>query len=97
MADGRVLAGDAVGRIHVWNAEGKLLVTLKGHQGTVTSLAAEPGGQRFVSGDDVGGWRQWRQPPKAVESLVTGQTTVNSLRFHPSKPELVLAMGDGSV
>jgi len=74
-----------------------LLVTLKGHQGTVTSLAAEPGGQRFVSGDDVGGWRQWRQPPKAVESLVTGQTTVNSLRFHPSKPELVLAMGDGSV
>jgi WD40 repeat protein len=97
MADGRVLAGDAVGRIHVWNGEGKLLVTLKGHQGTVTSLAAEPGGQRFVSGDDVGGWRQWRQPPRAVESLVVGQTAVNSLRFHPSKPELALALGDGSV
>lgn len=97
MADDRVVAGDAVGRIHVWNAAGKLLVTLRGHQGTVTSLAEEPGGQRFVSGDDVGGWRQWRQPPRAVESLVIGQTTVNSLRFHPSKPELVLAMGDGSV
>lgn len=97
MADGRVLAGDAVGRIHVWNAEGKLLVTLKGHQGTVTSLAAEPGGQRFVSGDDVGGWRQWRQPQRAAESLVVGQTAVNSLRFHPSKPELALAMDDGTV
>jgi WD40 repeat protein len=97
MADGRVLAGDAVGRIHVWSAEGKLLATLKGHQGTVTSLASEPGGQRFVSGDDVGGWRQWRQPPRAVESLLVGQTAVNSLRFHPSRPELALAIGDGTV
>ena len=97
MADGRVLAGDAVGRIHVWNAAGKLLATLKGHQGSVTSWAAQPGGQRFVRGAEVGGGRQGRQPPRAVESLQVGQAAVNSLRFHPSKPELALAMEDGTV
>lgn len=97
MADGRVLAGDSVGRVHVWGADGNPIATLRGHQGPVTSLAVQPGGDRFVSGDAVGGWRQWKQPAADVTSLVVSTVAVNSVRFHPTLPQLVLAMGDGSV
>ncbi|MBF2016527.1 MAG: hypothetical protein IGS23_15260 [Rivularia sp. T60_A2020_040] len=59
--DGKLLAtGDMDGQIHLWQmADGKNLLTFKGHEGVVWTVAFSPDGQTLASGGHDGLIKLW--------------------------------------
>lgn len=93
--DPTLVAGDSGGTIHLWNARGEPLTTLRGHNGAVSHLA--PTGEGILSSGDDGTLRAWRRPPSDQTRSGAFDSPIHAIRIHPRGREAALAMADGSV
>jgi WD40 repeat protein len=81
-------------------AGGKLLETLRGHQGMVSDLKWSPAGDRLVSGDSSGNVRVWNAAPSTAWRLYPPQAarggawTVQGTDWSSDGRYLIVAGGD---
>jgi WD40 repeat protein len=83
----------------VWEAEsGRLLTTLAGHEGRVTSAQFSPNGKWVVtaSGDNTA--RVWDADSGRLQAMLTGhQSEVYPAVFSPGGERVVTASTDGTI
>jgi WD40 repeat protein len=84
--------------IKLWDADGKLLRDLTGHEAAVVRLAAKIDGSLLASGDANGVVRVWN-PTDGQTVVVLGADTapITGLAFHPTTNTMLTAAENGSV
>jgi WD40 repeat protein len=95
--DGKVLAtGDQDGQIHLWQmADGKNLLTFKGHKSLVWTVAFSPDGQTLASGGHDGLIRLWdTQTGDCLKTLDKHTGIVWSVSFSPDGQTLASGSQD---
>jgi len=98
-----IISGHFNGDIKLWDiTDGKLLHTLKGHTGEVTSLSISPEGKFLVSGAIDGIPRVWKmksdQSEPRLEFVLMGhQGTVNDITFSPQGSVIATGSEDGTI
>ncbi|KAG2741897.1 WD40 repeat-like protein [Suillus brevipes Sb2] len=86
------------GAICVWSRDGKLLIEIKGHDDTVTSLCWSKDGVYIFSGSLDGTIRKWRSIDGKKLVVLRGHTNiVRSLCLTPNERYIVSASDDYSV
>ncbi|WP_035987793.1 AAA-like domain-containing protein [Leptolyngbya sp. KIOST-1] len=81
--------------IHLWQLDGTLIKTLKGHQATIRALRYSPDGRRLASAGDDGTIYLWTTAGELERTLPTGMASTWGLAFSPDGQRL-LAGGNGS-
>ncbi|MGB0385110.1 MAG: WD40 repeat domain-containing serine/threonine protein kinase [Ardenticatenaceae bacterium] len=104
--DGQIVAAGSRNRmVYLWQVDGSLLATLKGHTSGVTSVAYSPDGQLLASGSSDKTVRLWQVPQAESESgnrydpyLTTLEvgTSVSSVAFSPDGQLLATASSNDS-
>lgn len=95
--DGKLLAtGDIDGQIHLWQmADGKNLLTFKGHEGVVWTVAFSPDGQTLASGGHDGLIKLWdTQTGDCLKTLDKHTGIVWSVSFSPDGQTLASGSQD---
>jgi WD40 repeat protein len=86
-ADGRHIigAGGGTGAVHVWEATtGIEVAAYRGHEGTVTGVAASPDGRLFASCSMDGTVRVWSLSASKPQAKIRGHdATILCLRYSP--------------
>ncbi|WP_026732143.1 eIF2A-related protein [Fischerella sp. PCC 9605] len=98
--DGKLLAtGDMDGQIHLWQmADGKNLLTFKGHEGVVWTIAFSPDGQTLASGGYDGLIKLWdTQTRDCLKTLDKHTGIVWSVSFSPDGQTLASGSLDTSI
>ncbi|MEA5623288.1 WD40 repeat domain-containing protein [Nostoc sp. UHCC 0251] len=98
--DGKLLAtGDISGQIHLWQvADGKNLLTFKGHEGWVWTVTFSPDGQTLASGGHDGLIKLWdTQTGNCLKILDKHTDIVCSVSFSPDGQTLVSGSQDTSI
>ena len=82
-----LVTGNADNTVQLWDLQGNLLNTFKGHGNLIRSVTFSPDGQTLASGSGDSTVKLWRSNPynqKIVPSLITEQSkAVNSVSFSP--------------
>ncbi|WP_287130909.1 caspase family protein [Candidatus Cyanaurora vandensis] len=80
--DGKTLAaGDAQGRIRLWNLDGTLQRTLQGHRENIWGLSFSPDGKQLVSAGKDQTLRLWTRDGKLLKILTGHRAQVMGVRF----------------
>jgi WD40 repeat protein len=98
--DGKLLAtGDHDGQIHLWQiADGKNLLTFKGHKGIAWTVAFSPDGQTLASGGHDGLIQLWdTQRGDCLKTLDQHTGIVWSVSFSPDGQTIASASLDTSI
>ena len=101
--DGTLLAsaggGSTGGEIFLWEARSKTcMYVLKGHFGTITTIAWSPDGKVVISGDSDGTIRWWEvQHGQCIRALQAHQGTIQALKVHPDSSRLASCGDDGAI
>ena len=84
--------------VKMFDADGKLLRDLVGHEALVTRLALKPDRSLLASGDANGVVRLWLPLDGAPQIVLGADTTpIRGLAFHPSTNTMLTAAENGSV
>ncbi len=99
--DGKRLAVvSANGMLQLWTRDGKLLSTVKGHQGALRKSQFSPDGTRLItaSGDGtVGLWNVEGKTPVLLMQLKGHQAGLWVANFSPDGREIASCSGDGTI
>ncbi|MFW9264931.1 eIF2A-related protein [Nostoc sp. CALU 546] len=98
--DGKLLAtGDINGQIHLWQvADGKNLLTFKGHEGWAWTVTFSPDGQTLASGGHDGLIKLWdTQTGNCLKILDKHTDIVCSVSFSPDGQTLASGSQDTSI
>jgi WD40 repeat protein len=89
-----VAAGSTDRNVHVWNLNGEAAAVLRGHMGTVSSVAFSRNGE-LVSSSADGTARVWDVHSDALRAVLRGHTgAVRAAAFSPDGAEVVTASED---
>ena len=81
--DGQTIAaGSFDSRVRLWSRNGKLLNTLKGHEGNVTSVVFSPDGQTIASGSGDCTVKLWSRDGKLLNTLIGHGSPVNRVAYN---------------
>ncbi|GEM_PF-3332537 len=81
--DGKIIASCAGNLVKLWNREGRLLHTLRGHLDTVECIAFSPDGTVLASGSSDRTVRLWTRDGKFLKELTGHNGRVFSVFFSP--------------
>src|SRR5262249_49468877 len=83
-----------VGEVKIWNAaDGREMLTLKGHTGKVHSLSWSPDGKRLATGSEGGTVKVWDASGGRELLAYTGKN--NSVSWSPDGNRLAIGSGEG--
>ena len=80
--------------VRLWNCQGKLVQTFKGHQGGVNSVSFSPNGKLIATASDDKTAKLWSLEGKVVQTFKGHQGGVNSVSFSPDRKRLATASDD---
>ncbi|MFB8795806.1 MAG: AAA-like domain-containing protein [Microcoleus sp.] len=81
--------------IQIWHRDGRLLGTLKGHQGPVLGVDISPNGQLIASGSGDTTVKLWRRDGTLLKTLKGFTASASKVKFSPDG-ELIVASGADS-
>lgn len=81
--------------IQIWHRDGRLLRTLKGHQGPVLGVDISPNGQLIASGSGDTTVKLWRRDGTLLKTLKGFTASASKVKFSPDG-ELIVASGADS-
>ncbi|MEG4169326.1 MULTISPECIES: WD40 domain-containing protein [unclassified Microcoleus] len=81
--------------IQIWHRDGRLLGTLKGHQGPVLGVDISPNGQLIASGSGDTTVKIWRRDGTLLKTLKGFTASASKVKFSPDG-ELIVASGADS-
>ena len=97
-ADGYLASAGQDGRIILWDAQGNLVLSLKGHSGGVMSLSFSSDGKRLASASKDGTVKLWdARTGQAIKTFLGHGDLVTSVAFSPDGKHLVSSSLDKTV
>jgi WD40 repeat protein len=95
----KVATGDRNSTIRVWDIAAQIPVELRGHRGTVYSLAFSPDGTKLASAGSDGAAKvwNWADPDSAPTTLGEHRGPVYAVAFSPDGTKLATTGWDGTV
>jgi WD40 repeat protein len=80
--------------VRLWNCQGKLVQTFKGHQGGVNSVSFSPNGKLIATASDDKTAKLWSLEGKLLQTFKGHQGGVNSVSFSPNGKLIATASDD---
>ncbi|MBD2510909.1 AAA-like domain-containing protein [Nostoc muscorum FACHB-395] len=97
-SDGEMIAVATIGDgIQIWQRDGKLIRTLKGHQGPVLGVAISPNGQLIASSSGDTTVKLWRRDGTLLKTLPGFKAATGKVKFSPDGKLIVSSSGDGTI
>ncbi len=97
-SDGKIIAVATIGDgIQIWQCDGKLIGTLKGHQGPVIGVAISPNNQLIASSSGDTTVKLWRRDGVLLKTLKGFKAATGKLKFSPDGKLIVASSGDGTI
>jgi WD40 repeat protein len=83
--------------IKIWQRDGRLLGTFKGHQGPVIGVAISPNGQLIASGSGDTTVKLWQHDGTLLKTLEGFKASANIVKFSPDGELIVSGSSDGTL
>ncbi len=83
--------------IQVWQRDGRLLRTLKGHQGPALGVAISPNGQIIASASGDATVKLWQRDGTLLKTLKGFKASASKVKFSPDGKLIVSASADGTL
>lgn len=96
-AQGLIASASTDNTVKLWQPNGELLQTLRGHQGTVLSTSFSPDGQILASSSTDGTVKLWTTNGQLLSTIEIGRSAVLAVDFSPDGQTLVVGESGGSV
>lgn len=97
-SDGEIIAVATIGDgVQIWQRDGKLIRTLKGHQGPVIGVAISPNGQLIASSSGDTTVKLWRRDGTLLKTLKGFKAATGKVKFSPDGQLIVSSSGDGTI
>ncbi|MEG4456894.1 WD40 domain-containing protein [Microcoleus sp. N9_A1] len=97
-SDGEMIAVATLqGGIQIWHRDGRLLGTLKGHQGPVIGVAISPNSQLIASGSGDTTVKLWRRDGTLVKTLTGFKAATGKVKFSPDGKQIISSDTDGTI
>ncbi|WP_414587221.1 eIF2A-related protein, partial [Scytonema sp. PCC 10023] len=97
-ADGKTIASASEDKtIKLWNLDGQVLHTLKGHSSAVRSVSFSPDGKIVASGSQDGTIKLWNLDGQLLQTLKGHTGAVNSVSFSPDGKSLASGSEDKTI
>ncbi|MBX9252810.1 AAA-like domain-containing protein [Desmonostoc muscorum CCALA 125] len=97
-SDGEMIAVATIGDgLQIWQRDGRLIRTLKGHQGPVIGVAISPNGQLIASSSGDTTVKLWRRDGTLLKTLQGFKAATGKVKFSPDGELIVASSGDGTI
>lgn len=83
--------------IQIWQRDGRLLGTLKGHQGPALGVAISPNGQLIASASGDTTVKLWRRDGTLLKTLTGFKASASKVKFSPDGKLIVSSGADGTL
>jgi WD40 repeat protein len=96
--DGKTIAtGSGDSTVKLWNLDGKVLQSFKGHTHSVTSVAFSPDGKTIATGSQDSAIKLWNLDGKVLQTLKGHTGSVTSVAFSPDGKTIATGSGDKTI
>ncbi|MEG4836985.1 AAA-like domain-containing protein [Microcoleus sp. B9-D4] len=97
-SDGKIIAVATIGDgVQIWQRDGRLLGTLKGHQGPVLGVNISPNAQLIASASGDTTVKLWRRDGILLKTLKGFKAPATDVKFSPDGELIVAASADGTL
>ncbi|MEG5052394.1 MULTISPECIES: WD40 domain-containing protein [unclassified Microcoleus] len=97
-SDGEIIAVAACHQgILIWQRDGRLLLTLKGHKGQALGVDISPNGQLIASASGDTTVKLWRRDGTLLKTLEGFKASANKVKFSPDGELIVASSADGTL
>jgi WD40 repeat protein len=97
-SDDQTIAVATIGdSVQIWQRDGRLLRTLKGHISPVLGVAISPNGQLIASASGDTTVKLWRRDGTLVKTLTGFKAVTSKVKFSPDGKLIVASSGDGTL
>jgi len=97
-SDGEIIAAATIeDGVQIWQRDGKLLYTLKGHQGPALGVDISPNDQLIASASGDTTVKLWRRDGILLKTLTGFKAPASKVKFSPDGELIVAASADGTL